>query len=467
MWYHQNKSVFNVFIAFLLAVFLVSGCSTTKYSIAEKHLENKEYEQAAREYLKLLSPHKRAGKKYIHYDQEAMTGVGIVYWNLKKYESAEKIFNRVLVKTPSYGKALFHLGLTYESMERDLDAIYTYGKYQNLPMLDPYRHVMIARYDYLLENWVEESINVKINNELIFEESNPNPTDIAVFYFLNLSDDPQWQALQTGLCDLITKDMMNIEAFNVVPRKNVDAALNGLRILPEQIMDDEIAARIAKILGVRTIMRGSFMITDDYQITLDVEFYDTIKPYQSKRDNFEGMFNNLFQMEKQVILRLAEYNDVQITTEEREKVLAIPTDNMDAFLEFSQGLFNLESGDVEKSQYFFANALSLDNDFYLAHDYLIDPEVWEIAHSRNLYRVHYDVLSWVKQLPGGQLAFYKPPRPLINSWDRLNWMSTQQDQLFLPSPDSRKPMQEADFNGARVMPKLLIEPPSPSMTTGN
>ncbi len=464
---YSNKSITCIVLCVMLLFIILAGCSSSKYSIAEKHLENKAYEQAAREYLKLLSPHKRAGKKYIHYDQEAMTGVGVVYWNLKKYESAEKIFERVLVKTPSYGKALFHLGLTYEAMGRDLDAIDTYSKYHTVNMLDPYRHVMVARYDYLLESWVEESISLRIKNDVIFEDSNLNAKDVAVIYFLNLSDDPQWRALQTGLCDLITKDLKQIKAFNVAPRKNVDAVFNELRILPEQIMDDEIAVRVARILNARVLIRGSFMISDDYQVTLDVEFYDTVKPYQSKRENFEGSFNNLFQMEKQIILRLAEHNDINITPEEREKVLAIPTDNMDAFLQFSQGLFYRESGEIGKSQYFFANALTLDNEFYLAHDYLIDPDVWQIAHNRNLYRVHFDVVAWVKELPGGRLTFYQPPRPLVNSWDRLNWMSLQQDQLFLPSPDSRKPLQEADFNGARVMPKLLIEPPSPTMTSGN
>ena len=129
-----------------LAITVMLGCAVSKYDLAERYTARREYEKAVREYLKLINPHIKNGKRYIYYDKEVITRLGVVYWNMKKYDTAVKIFNRVVQKDPNYGKALFYLGLSYESLGDEDKAIETYKKYLTVNNNDPYRKVLIARF---------------------------------------------------------------------------------------------------------------------------------------------------------------------------------------------------------------------------------------------------------------------------------------------------------------------------------
>ncbi len=456
-----NNRSRNIFLSICVILFLFTGCSSTKYSTAEKYVKNKQYEAAVREYLKLLSPHKRGNKRYIHYDKEAMAGIGIVYMNMLKYENAIKIFERVLIKDPGYGKALFHLGLTYEGMGKSDKALDVYKKYFETKPLDPYRHAMIARKDFILSSWAEEEIETKIAAQSQVNLNLIDTKQIAVVYFLNLSNNPDWLPFQTGLCDLLISDLSKVDKFNVVSREKIDAVLNQLRIIPEEIMNDEIADQVARVLGVRVLVRGSYMIMDNMNMTLDVEYYDAGRKHLSKQENFEADIYNLFQIEKEIVLKLIDYNAIQMDAITRDNILEIPTNNMEAFFQYSNGIYSMDVGDIETAQVHFSKALNLDNNFILAYDRLIYPEVWDATHHENINRVQQEINTWARSLPRGRLVAYKPPRPLASTWNRLQWMTTQQENLFIPSEDSRKAIQEADYIGIRVTPRLLVTPPSP------
>lgn len=461
----RNKRSGNIVLGILVSLFLVAGCSTTRYNTADKLVESKQYEAAVREYLKLLSPHKRGDKRYIHYDKEAMTGIGIVYLHMHKYENAVKVFEKVLLKDPGYGKALFHLGLTKEATGSNAEALDVYGRYFDTQPMDPYRHAMLARKDYLIEKWADREIQDRISNQSFIDPDMMDTKQIAVLYFMNLNNNPDWMLLQTGLCDLLISDLSKVKQFNVISREKVDAVLNQMRIMPEELLKDELTDEVAGILGVRILVRGSYMILDNMTMTMDVEFYDSSKNHLSRKENFEGDISNIFQVEKEIVLKLMDYNSIHMDPVERDRILEIPTENIEAFLEYSQGIYQMDVGNIEQAQIHFTNALHLDNRFLMAQDKLIHPEIWDASHNENIFRVQKDINKWVASLPRGQMATYQPPRPLTCTWNRLQWMTQQQDKIFIPSEDSRKAVPEAEFNGINVTPSLLMPPPSPLSTT--
>ena len=143
------------FICSFIILILLFGCASSPYHEAERLLEKKEYDRAIRAYLGHLDPHSRDGKRYIYFDKEATTGIGQVYWQMQKYETSARIFSMVLEKEPLFGKANFYLGMSYEGMEKESDAIYAYRKYVMLDRFDPFRKVMMGRMDYLVRNKIQ------------------------------------------------------------------------------------------------------------------------------------------------------------------------------------------------------------------------------------------------------------------------------------------------------------------------
>ena len=133
----------------ILTGLLLAGCAGTGYGPAERSLQNQDFNRAIREYLKVLNPHMRDGKRYIYYEKEAFTGIGVVYWHMGKYDTAIKIFKTVLEKNPEYGKALFYLGFSYEGLGDEIEAKKVYMRYPSIYVNDLFRSVIIGRLDWI------------------------------------------------------------------------------------------------------------------------------------------------------------------------------------------------------------------------------------------------------------------------------------------------------------------------------
>ena len=450
----------------LLGVLILSGmlwrCTTTQYSPAEKHLELKDYSEAIRAYLRLLDPHTRDGKRYIYYDREAVTGVGVVYWHMQRYETAEKILRMVVDKDPFFGKALFYLGASLEAMGREDEAIDVYRRYTAVPSSDPYSRVLLGRMDWVVKRKIAREVQLALQSEAQLNVADLPEKSIAVLYFLSLSEDPQWKPLQKGLAEIIITDLSQAEELKVIERLRVNRIMEELRLSTTGLMDENTTPRVGKLLGTRNMLKGSYMVMPDLRMTMDAGIYQTDKALLPTTSNFEGNLSRLFRMEKELVLRIFDYFDIELTPQQRERILKIPTENMMAFMSYCRGLDALDEGNFEKAQEYFDRALKLDVNFEIARDQSMSAQIWEATHNRNLIRVDHEVAQLIKTTPKGRAEMvYRPPPPLVSPWNRLQWMGAHQSAGFIPGNDARKSLQEAEINGVQLLPRDPLEPPPP------
>jgi len=446
-------------VIFLL---IIGGCATSKYSTAEKHLKKKEYKDSIVSYLKLIEPHVRDGKRYIYYDKEAITGIGIVYWYMQRYQTAAKILQTVVNKDASFGKALFYLGLSWEGLGNEEEALQVYKKYPFIPVSDPYRYVLLGRMDWLVRKKISKEIQLAVQNEAQLNIANFPEKSVAVLYFLSLSDDPQWEPLQKGLAEMIITDLSKIEEIRVIERLRLNYLMDELKLSTSGLMDENSAPRLGKFLGARNLVKGSYMVMPDLKMTLDANIFETQKLYTPTTANLEGNLARLFRMEKEIVLRILDHFKIELTPQQRERILEIPTENMMAFMNYCRGLDAMDRTDFEQAQNFFQNAVHLDASFKLAQDMLVSPQIWEATHNNNFIRADYDVAQLIKRIPRERARImYKPP-DLVSTWNRLNCMGAYQNAGFIPGNDTRKTFQEAE-DGSSLVPKLLPEPPLPSL----
>lgn len=447
----------------LFLLLLLGGCTATRYATAERHLEKGEYNEAIRAYLRLLDPHSRGGKKYIYYDKEATTGVGIAYWHMHKYSTSVRILQTVLDKDPTYGKALFYLGMSYEAMGREDDAIHTYRRYPSIPPNNSYRSVLVGRLNWVVRRKIGREIQSALENEDQLDPATFPEKSVAVLYFLSLSENPQWEPLKTGLAEMLITDLSQVEELQVVERLRINQIMQELRLGISGLVDQETAPRLAKLMGARTLIKGSYMVMSNLKMTLDAGIYDIEKIHIPNLVSLEGSLAHLFRLEKELVLRILEHLGIRLSPQQREKILKIPTQNMSAFLSYCHGLTALDNGDFKTAQQHFHRAVRLDDSYQQARDKLMPAKIWDATHNRNLNRVNHELADLIKTGRKGDAEFvYIPPVDLVSPWNRLQWMAIYQRAGFIPSNDTRESFIDASLHSAPVLPVQLDEPPNPT-----
>ena len=441
---------------------LLAGCAGTGYGPAERSIQDQNYSQAIRAYLRVLNPHMRDGRRYIYYEKEAFTGIGVAYWHMGKYETAIKILNTVLDKNPEYGKALFYLGLSYEGLGKDIEAKKVYMRYTAIFPNDLFRSVIIGRLDWIKRRSASRQIQQALEQERYLSFEDLQRTSVAAMYFMNLSSSPEYRPLQTGLTELIIHDLNLIEGIDVVDRFKLNALMAEMNLNVEHLSNESWIGRFAKLLDAATIVTGSYMISSDLRMTLDANLYEAGEIMLPERVEFDGSLSRLFKIQKELVIHIIDQLGMELTVQQRERIVQIPTENMLAFLKYCRGLEAIDYGDYLAAQELFQQAITLDPNFSLAMDWLMLPEMWQATHSQNLKRVDYEVMSMIKTTSRGKTRLAYTPKPeLVSTWNRLQWLAMRQNAGLIPSNDTREAFLEAVEIGADVLPELLGEPPRP------
>jgi tetratricopeptide (TPR) repeat protein len=442
---------------------LLCGCATTRFDTAEGQLKRQEYVQALRSYLGTLEPHSREGKRYIYYERESVTGIGVVYWHMQRHETALKILKLVTEKDPAYGKAHFYTGLTHESLGDDDSALAAYAAYRKVDPSDPFRQVMAGRFDYIVKRKIAHEIETAMQNEDKLDIEQYPERSVAVLPFLSLSESRDWEPLQKGLADIVITDLAQVKELSVVERLKVDRLVSELGLNAAGITDSATALKFGKFIGARTLVKGSYLVMSDLKMTLDAGLF----PFQNTANptsfNEDGNLSRLFQMEKQVVLKIIDYFGITLLPNQKEQLLEIPTQNLGAFINYCRGLDALDANSYKTAYGYFQEAVQSDPGFQKARDWLIAPELWDATHAQNLNRVDRDVAYLTRRSVWNRINYQAQP-DFLSTTNRLQWMGIRQNAGLLPGNDSRKSFQEAGIllNGWPILPRMLGAPPPPT-----
>jgi hypothetical protein len=260
---------------------------------------------------------------------------------------------------------------------------------------------------------------------------------------------------------MMITDLAQVEELKVVERLRLNMLMEELNLSRTGLMEEDLGPRLGKLLGARNLVKGSYLVMGDRKMTLDAGVYalgELMAPSQARMD---GDLSRLFRMEKELVLRIMDHFQIQLTPQERERILLIPTENMMAFLSYCQGLEALDRGDFGEAHTHFSQAVQQDPNFQQAQDQLLPAQMWEVTHNRNLVRVNRDVEEMIDRLPVGRPERVYAQPALVSTWGRLQRMGQYQNSAFLPGNDARESIQEASISGAYVIPVELPLPPDP------
>ena len=224
---------------------------------------------------------------------------------------------------------------------------------------------------YIMSNIKQSS------NKYILEGS------IAVLPFKSLSDNPEKQYLADGVMDAILLHLSKIENLHVIARTSVEQYRETTKT----------ATVIGKELNVAYVLEGSFQKYGD-NARLIVQLIKTIDGGHQWSNEYNREWKNIFSVQSEVAHTIANELNAVITPKEKKEIDIIPTGNLEAYNIYLKGRFfwhRRTEEDLEKSIYYFNQAIKLDTNYALAYTGLADA---------------YFILPWYSSYPSND-AFIK------------------------------------------------------------
>ena len=425
------------FLFALIAGIMLASCAATRYNIAENHLNDGQNKAALREYIKLLHEDKRQHGGYT--DIKAMLGVAAAYYGMKQYGKTQSMCKRILKIDSNNGGALFYAGASLEAISKLKWAKKFYKRYRLLPDHDPYRRFMQARLEILMKDQLAQEMQEAIRRERTISPNDVPQNTVAVLYFLNQDQDPEWSALSTGLTEMMITDMAQVKQLDVVERAKMQMLLDEMNLDKTMMADPNTVPRFGKLLKAKILVNGAFSLPGGKDLLITSNIGDIAQASTFEALRFSGKLDNIFRMEKDLVLSVIDQLGIQLSFEERNQIMQIPTENLQAFKAYCFGLEQMDKGNLSIATNYFGEAVKLDPNFQPAQQKL------QLVDAMNLLASNQPIIGSIRPKTrgaGGQVsgAPVLAIRPSVTQ--RLMRISNNLDMGYLPGNDSREDITE-------------------------
>ncbi len=193
-----------------------------------------------------------------------------------------------------------------------------------------------------------------------------DPQAVAVLPLV-ISGDPSYQPLSRGLAQMITSDLDLIRQFRLVERLQLQALLDELQLGQTDRVDPATAARVGRLTRAGRLVQGLAAIPPDGSIELEASVVRETGEVVGA-EGVDGQFRNLLRLEKELVIDIAARLGYTLSQAERARVLENGTQNLVAFLAYSEGLAEEDAGNFAAAAQHFARAVAADPGFTQARE---------------------------------------------------------------------------------------------------
>ncbi|MGH9426462.1 MAG: CsgG/HfaB family protein, partial [Terriglobia bacterium] len=247
----------------LLLSFLLVSCATVKY---QESISDYRKQIASLEARLRVQPN----------DADALRDLGVIYFQAQEYPQARDYLKRASTIDARDAKTLFYYGMTLEFENNIQAALAAYINYSDFSSLSPYRKLMEGRYRALTRDIIQQQLQVLVTQEQVLGDKDMSSTTVAVFPLIYQGTDEKFAALGKGLSEMILIDLGQVNALRLVERIRIDALLAELRFGQTQKVDPATAPRLGRLLSAGRIVGGTYSVSGDETMRLDVTSWDVI-----------------------------------------------------------------------------------------------------------------------------------------------------------------------------------------------
>lgn len=380
-------------------------------------------------------------------DARAIADLGIIYFATENYARAEAYLRNAFEKNPLDVRTAFYLGLTYEFRNKPDLAIAVHSRYREYSGSSGYRRMMAGRYRRLFLQKVRYEIDSLLARENELRPDRIARSAVAVFPLRYQGQDPEFAELGYGLSEMISIDLGRVKALTVLERIRLQALAEELQLAESELVDRLTAPRTGLLLGAGRIIAGAFDVIARQELAVDVLAADIRREFALRKASKSDALENFYRLEKAIVFGLLAEMGIELTPEEREEILRVPTRNLQAFLAYCKGLEQESRGLYLEAYRRFEQAVQLDPAFKAAADKaevtaaLSDPG----GRRGELARM---TIRRERLLRRGRHRLLQA---------RLRHLSTNLRAIYLQGVERRQPIQEAANAGLRDLPV----PPAP------
>ncbi len=215
------------------------------------------------------------------------------------------------------------------------------------------------------------------NNIKIFTNK-PEPKQVAVLPFVNIGNDPSSQAFCDGLVETLTSQLTQLPQFN-----------STIQVIPSS----EIRARhissakqASQIFGADLAITGSIQKYSN-KIRLILNLVDTKSLRQISSSSDDYRLSNVYNFQDDVVTKLSHILAVKLEPEEIEKINKGGTDNLDAYILYTQGRGYLQNywdpKNIKDAIRLFHEALNKDPQYALAFAGLTEAYIQKYRYNKD------------------------------------------------------------------------------------
>jgi tetratricopeptide (TPR) repeat protein len=299
--------------------------------------------------------------------EPAQRSLGIAYFQANRYADARSALDRASAIDPHDGVVALYRGLTAEA-QNDVttarsayESYLTYGRTRGVMKQIAQRLVVLAR----KEN--ELAAKQAVAREQQLASVPGSPRTVAVLPFRFTGADTSLTPLERGFAELVATDLSRSSQLTVVDRARLQALLDEIRLQQTAGVEAGTGVRAGKLLQAGRLVGGTISQLDSNQLRADA-FVTNVQTTQTEGGgaNDQQALDQLFTLEKNIVLRLLADMGVTLTTVERNSIEQRPTRSLAAFLSYSRGLELEDEGRFDAASRLFDNAVRLDPSFSAA-----------------------------------------------------------------------------------------------------
>ena len=182
---------------------------------------------------------------------------------------------------------------------------------------------------------------------------------LAVLAFTNLSNDPEQDFMAEGISEDLIAEISKFRSLFVISR-NSSFCYKGTAVGPR-----EISAK----LGARYLVDGSVRRAGN-RLRITAKLVDAIEDQTLWAEHYDRQLKDIFDIQDEVIRAIVSAIEPQLLSNERNRALRKPPENLDAWEAYQRGLwqmFRYRREDRSQALDLFRRSIALDPGFASAH----------------------------------------------------------------------------------------------------
>jgi TolB-like protein len=299
-------------------------------------------------------------------DAAVARSLGIALYKAERYPDARPHLETALRLDPRDGATALYLGLTAEQLKDVPAAKSAYQTYLRHGKSAKVRTQLEARLAAITRQELQLAAKAAVAQEQRLSTQEGGVTTVAVMPLRFIGADTSLRPLERGMAELITTDLSRTDQLVVVERARLSALLNEIALQKSGATDSTTNVRAGKIIQAGRIVQGQ-LLQNGERLRVDAAIVNTTTSLLSGGASNENTLEELFAIEKAIVLQLFDTLGVKLTSAQRKEFdTRVVPKSLPAFIAYSRGLMFEDAGRFDDAARSYQDAFRLDPSFTAA-----------------------------------------------------------------------------------------------------